>query len=292
MADFPDDLMSICTQSLMAVEKNWNCEDEIDKLLSQVPLRTDSFPCDASEKPWDHELDQLLSDPQPQLGSQSDSSTGHNAGQIVAANRFAKPATAAEIKKAQDSCVPANTKKATSWCLNVWKAWRDYRKTISESNIPAHIMILATNKPEFCRWLCHFVMEVRRQDEAEYPPNSLHQLCCGILRYAREREPELDIFRDTAFLPFQKTLDGEMMAPKHAEPLTYDDEEKMWNEGVLGDSSPKQLLETIVYMCGLYFAMRSETEQYNLRDRDIVIIERPGQTAHVIYNENSSKNNS
>ena len=24
MADFPDDLMSICTQSLMAVEDNWN----------------------------------------------------------------------------------------------------------------------------------------------------------------------------------------------------------------------------------------------------------------------------
>ena len=116
-------------------------------------------------------------------------------------------------------------------------------------------------------------MEVRRQDGAEYPPNSLHQLCCGILRYARERESELDIFRDTAFLPFQKTLDGEMKrlrakglgsAPKHTEPLTYDDEEKMWNEGVLGDSSPKQLLETIIYMCGLYFAMRSETEHYNL----------------------------
>ena len=52
-----------------------------------------------------------------------------------------------------------------------------------------------TNKPEFCRLLYYFVMEVtvRQQDGAEYPPNSLHQLCCGILGYAREREPELDI---------------------------------------------------------------------------------------------------
>ena len=72
----------------------------------------------------------------------------------------------------------------------------------------AHIMILATNKPEFCQWLCYFVMEVRQQDGAEYPPNSLRQLCFGILRYAREREPELDIFRDPAFLPFQKTLES------------------------------------------------------------------------------------
>ena len=65
MADFPDDLMSICIESLVAVEDYWNCEDEIDKLLSQVPLPTASFPCNASEKPWDHELDQLLSDPHP-----------------------------------------------------------------------------------------------------------------------------------------------------------------------------------------------------------------------------------
>ena len=105
--------------------------------------------------------------------------------------------TAIQIK-AQESCVPTSTKKATSWCLNVWKAWRDHRKTVSESDIPSHLMILATNKPEFCWWLCHFVLEVRRQDGLEYPPNSLHQLCCGILRYAREREPELDIFHDPA----------------------------------------------------------------------------------------------
>ena len=47
-------------------------------------------------------------------------------------------------------------------------------------------------------------------------------------------------------------------------------------------------METIVYMCGLYFAMRSETEHYNLRDGDIVIVE---QTAHMIYNESLSRNN-
>ena len=61
MADFPDDLLSICTQNLMAVKDNWNCEDEIDTLLSQVPLPMDSIPSNEAGKPWDHELDQLLS---------------------------------------------------------------------------------------------------------------------------------------------------------------------------------------------------------------------------------------
>ena len=33
-----------------------------------------------------------------------------------------------DIKKAQELCVPANTKKAASWCLSIWKACRDYKK--------------------------------------------------------------------------------------------------------------------------------------------------------------------
>lgn len=40
--------------------------------------------------------------------------------------------------------------------------------------------------------------------------------------------------------------------PKQAEPLTPEDEEKMWASGVLGDHSPQALLDTMVFMCGCY----------------------------------------
>ena len=98
----------------MAIEDNWNCEDEIDKLFSQVPQPMDSFPSNelwddeidkllsqvpqpmnsfSSNKPWDHKLDQLIKDPKPatntQPGSHSGSSTKANAGQTTAVdNRF------------------------------------------------------------------------------------------------------------------------------------------------------------------------------------------------------------
>ena len=55
------------------------------------------------------------------------------------------------------------------------------------------------NDWELDRWLSRFVLEIRRRDGKEYPPNTLYQICCGILRYIREVKPQLDIFRDAAF---------------------------------------------------------------------------------------------
>ena len=66
---------------------------------------------------------------------------------------------------------------------------------------PSHLFIMAKNPWDLNRWLCRFVLEVRRKVRKEYPPNTLRQLCCGILRYVRERVPELDIL---AFLAFKR----------------------------------------------------------------------------------------
>ena len=66
------------------------------------------------------------------------------------------------------------------------------------------------NDWELDRWLSRFVIEIRRRDGKEYPPNTLYQICCGILHYIREVKPQLDIFREAAFASFRKTLDAEM----------------------------------------------------------------------------------
>ena len=45
-------------------------------------------------------------------------------------------------------------------------------------------------------------------------------------------------------------------------------------------------------MCGLHFALRSESEHRQLRNSDIEVIERPGEVGYVMYNESTSNNNS
>ena len=71
--------------------------------------------------------------------------------------------------------------------------------------------------------------------------------------------------------------------------ITHEEEEKLWESGQLGDSTPQQLLDTIVF---LYFALRSGKELRQLRctppQREL--FQRPGERAYLRYREDVSKN--
>ena len=83
-----------------------------------------------------------------------------------------------------------------------------------------------------------------------------------------------DIFRDAAFASFRKTLDAEMkrlkagglgVHTKQAEPITPDEEELLWSKNLLGAHSPQTLLDTLVHLCGMYFALRNVKEHRDLK---------------------------
>ena len=78
---------------------------------------------------------------------------------------------------------------------------------------------------------------------------------------------------------------------KQAEPVSASEEELLWTKGLLGDKSPQNLLGTMVWMCGMYFALRSGKEHRSLRPGQIELVEVPGKTAFLRYTEDVSKNN-
>ena len=100
--------------------------------------------------------------------------------------------------------------------------------------------------------------------------------------------------------PIKKTLDGEMRQltakgiahpTKQAEPITSNEEEILWKKGLLGETSPSVLLNTMVFMCGMYFALCSGQEHRELRFSQLQINEREGKKS-IIYYENAFKANS
>ena len=112
-------------------------------------------------------------------------------------------------------------------------------------------------KEELNHWLPHFVMEARRQDGKPYPLNTLHWLCCGLLRQIQTTQPGLNIFTDEELIDFQKTLDAQMKKLKsegigntrrQAEPISLEEEEQLWTTGQLGMHTPQAVLDTIFYL--------------------------------------------
>lgn len=113
--------------------------------------------------------------------------------------------------------------------------------------------------------------------------------------------PSIDFFSDSEFHDFKRSLDAEMKrlqgkgigsSKRQAEILTREEEDKLWREGLLGDTTPQQLLDTLIFYNGLYFALRSgrEHRQLRLHPCQIQLIEIDGERSYLKYTEDTSKN--
>ena len=49
---------------------------------------------------------------------------------------------------------------------------------------------------ELTHWLSRFVVEVRKVDGTEYPPNTLHHIVAGLQRHPRFKGNMVDLFKD------------------------------------------------------------------------------------------------
>ena len=140
-------------------------------------------------------------------------------------------------------------------------------------------------------------MPICIRSKEQYPPNTLHHICCGIMCYLRsESHPNIDFFRDASFSRFREVLDVEMKRlqkeglgskPRQAEPLSVQDEEQLWTKKLLGGHNGHSLVDTMLFMCGTYFALCSGQEHWALRltPSQIELVERPGERAFLRYTE-------
>ena len=212
--------------------------------------------------------------------------------------RFAKPTTEEEIIAMRKRAIPEKTVKDTKYCVSVWEEWCKHREETTSCTIPS-LNSITLSDLQF--WLVRFILEVRKKDGCEYPPDTLHHLCSGIVRFLRTNgtHSSLDIFKDPFFAPFRSSLDAEMKRLQskglgskrnQAEPITEQEEDLLWEKGKLGDHNPRVLLQTIFYMVGVFFALRSGHEHRALRfsPSQLEIVQRNGMTPYILYTEDLS----
>ncbi len=84
---------------------------------------------------------------------------------------------------------------------------------------------------------------------------------------------EYKFLEDPDFQPVKNTLDNRMKelsqkgvvtAKKQSQPLMHSEEEKLWELGLLGDSNPEQLLNTVIYLLGVHLALQGVQEHKDL----------------------------
>ena len=58
-------------------------------------------------------------------------------------------------------------------------------------------------------WLYEFIIEITCKDKTPYAPDTLYQICCGLLHLLKDADQaEVNIFDDSCFQQFRGTLDA------------------------------------------------------------------------------------
>ena len=92
----------------------------------------------------------------------------------------------------------------------------------------------------------------------------------------------------------ESASDGLGLTKKQGETITLDEEEQLWSKGVLRDSNPQQLLDTIVYLFGIHFTLRGGSEHRRLRSENSQIVKGKDTGTgleYLEYREDISKTN-
>ena len=194
-----------------------------------------------------------------------------------------------------------------AWVGTIWRDWARYRIRMSpteeeeiQNDLKEKFSEMSVAAMNF--WLCKFVIEIRQKDGKPYSPDTLYQICCGLLRLVKGADQvDVNILTDDAFRPFRETLDACMKElkrtgnyqPKRAEVISVEHENMLWINNLLGDKTPQQLISTMVFYIGMFFSLRSGIEHSRLRFKppQIELFEPPHDRAYLKYTEDVSKTN-
>ncbi|XP_028418023.1 uncharacterized protein LOC114542762 [Dendronephthya gigantea] len=156
---------------------------------------------------------------------------------------------------------------------------------------------------ELNRTLACFICEVRKSDGSKYPPNTLYGIIAAIQHFLKGKGKQVRLLNDDKFEYLRNALDAVMkesasaglgLTRKQGEVITLREEEQLWEKGVLGDSQPQQLLDTLVYLFGIHFALRGGNEHRRLRaDNSQIIkgVDKETGLHYLEYREDVSKTN-
>lgn len=91
------------------------------------------------------------------------------------------------MEEARAKAVPKRTLDDMKYCVGIWNELRYHRQAHNRDLIPE---VDELDSPDLANLLSHFVLEVRKNNGEEFPPNSYHHIVSGIQHHLRlNRKP-------------------------------------------------------------------------------------------------------
>ena len=123
--------------------------------------------------------------------------------------------------------------------------------------------------------LCRFIPEVTKcKDGGDYPGKTLYEMVVSIQKFLNQNNIPWKLLEDPQFLDVKTVLDNTMkeraqrnigMIRKQAQLITFEHEDYLWSQGLLGEDTPDKLRETVLFLLGINLALRAGDEHYDLR---------------------------
>ena len=167
-----------------------------------------------------------------------------------------------------------------NWGVNAYNEWRDYRLKTFNYDVGIYYANLndlgSLEKENLNHALCRFIPEVTKQrGDGQYPGHTLYQMICAIQKHLNVNKIPWKLLEGegTPFADVRVVLDNVMkertvanigVNKKQAGVVTLEMENKLWNEGLLGEHTPDILRNTVLFLIGINTTLRAIEEHYYL----------------------------
>ena len=115
--------------------------------------------------------------------------------------------------------------------------------------------------------LCRFIPEVTKcKDGGDYPGKTLYEMVVSIQKFLNQNNIPWKLLEDPQFLDVKTVLDNTLkeraqrnigMIRKQAQLITFEHEDYLWSQGLLGEDTPDKLRETVLFLLGINLALRA-----------------------------------
>lgn len=197
------------------------------------------------------------------------------------AQRFEEPVDINSVQQRIQGCVPDNTRKKMSWAVRLFHDWQHFRivKQTTTASTSSDVLVYKPleemEKNELNFMLPLFLFDAKKKNGDPYPSKSLYDLFAMLNYYVqKELHRPWSLFKDVEFIQARRALEarmkeiakaGHVSGNRKAQLISTEYEAQMWSAGTLGSDSPTVLLNTVIYLLGLHFALRGGEELRRLR---------------------------